>query len=436
MEPTKKVMSFSEFILESFNQVNEEEGGENKGNVNGALSIITGQIIQKKGEASTMQYASKMIERLNAAFEGYQERGSQFIEAFQKGTDILANSVQKIKIMPGAVAPYSYDQKFRYSVANTVMVKGAPLSKGGKVTPGSINTGDAVEMSISDLLSRIATYNAEVFNKSVESVEGKKLKDFKKIANYQNPVANIKNEEYEPEYKYLILDPESLNSDTIQVVPFEDMKDLSDRETSLNINPKGNPAFQIPIVSLKSYQKGSGATLSIAKVGKVLPPTKKSTQVTNKTYDAQDTSYFEENETVISENGRAQMNYILSQFNSISKIIVNGGASSKRTSREGGNEKLAKDRMEAGINLLNELKEKGVVQLKNAVIEKGKAEVQAEGSSDAKFQQVSFVISGMAKGEDIKNDPVVVTSIEKLKGDLLIFGLYLIEFAIEGAENL
>jgi hypothetical protein len=145
----------------------------------------------------------------------------------------------------------------------------------------------------------------------------------------------------------------------------------------------------------------------------VIPPNPSESieEVTDLAYNSSAMDFFEENKVVIGEEGKASLNAILSEFHSISKIVVNGGASSKPTSRAGGNEALAKDRMKAGVAMLNQLKKGGVAQLKGATIAEGKAEVQtgAATESDPKMQQVSFVISGSIRKIENKGEAKEIT---------------------------
>ena len=82
--------------------------------------------------------------------------------------------------------------------------------------------------------------------------------------------------------------------------------------------------------------------------------------------------------------------------------------------------------MNAGITELNALKKSGVAQLANTKIEAGKAEVQPEGEkSDAKKQQVSFIISGMIKSTQVvPKEAVVIKNTELLKADSVSFTQY------------
>jgi predicted Zn-dependent protease len=128
--------------------------------------------------------------------------------------------------------------------------------------------------------------------------------------------------------------------------------------------------------------------------------------------------FFEENAVKISAAGMGAIKAMLSEYNAIDKIVVNGGASSKPTSRAGGNEQLAKDRRAAGMKALEDLK-KSVPQLKNAQIVEGTAKVQSEAEeSDPKMQQVSFMVSGSSKASEIVNsEAVTITTIDKKMGD-------------------
>jgi len=150
----------------------------------------------------------------------------------------------------------------------------------------------------------------------------------------------------------------------------------------------------------------------------VLPPdpTELTVEVTDKPYNSSGVDFFEENDVAIGEDGMAALRSILSEFHSISKVVVNGGASSKPTSRAGGNEKLAKDRMAAGVAALNQMKKDGVTQLDKATISAGTATVQAAApsESDPKNQQVSFIISGTIRkiAETTDKTPVTIQKVD------------------------
>ena len=181
----------------------------------------------------------------------------------------------------------------------------------------------------------------------------------------------------------------------------------------------GELVISCPLYSVAIFQPGAGEPIIEEMIEEVIKPAGTSIEVVDKKHASEGVDFFAENEVKISEAGIKAIKAMLSVYNNVTKITVNGAASSKPTSRAGGNEQLAQDRRKAGFDTLNALK-KTVPQLKNAEILEGSAEVQQgpKEESDPKMQQVSFVVSGTAKkSEVIDNKEVKITKIENIKGD-------------------
>jgi hypothetical protein len=176
--------------------------------------------------------------------------------------------------------------------------------------------------------------------------------------------------------------------------------------------------LKIPLYSVAIFNAGKGEPLDETATTEVIKPAGTSIKITDKLHASTGMDFFEENAVKISAAGMGAIKAMLSEYNTIDKIVVNGGASSKPTSRAGGNEQLAKDRRAAGMKALEDLK-KNVPQLKNAQIVEGTAKVQSEAEeSDPKMQQVSFMVSGSSKASEIVNsEAVTITTIDKKMGD-------------------
>jgi hypothetical protein len=225
--------------------------------------------------------------------------------------------------------------------------------------------------------------------------------------------------------RFFQMDPKSLAGNIIQ---FTDYK------------PKGTApgwGWQFPIYVASKIIPGGGSLVDASIYDEVIQPAGNSVDVTEKEYNSSGTNFFEENGVAVSEEGKKALNAILSKYNSIDKILVNGGASSKPTSRKGGNEQLAKDRQAAGIALLNALKKSGVAQLKAAAVTLGTAKVQdAAQESDPKNQQVSFVISGKIKStEVVENKPITIEQVEKMRADAVKFTEYKFNILVDADPN-
>ena len=226
------------------------------------------------------------------------------------------------------------------------------------------------------------------------------------------------------------MDRDSLDQDVISVIKLR-VDEASSATKPANTHLDGAYKIYIPAYYISQFFPGQGALLGTEYLKVVAPPTNKGTKVEGKVFTSQGTNFFAENKVVISGEGEASIAGIISRFNSISEIVVNGGASNKSTTYSSdsgeGNAALAKDRLLAGIALLNKLKTGGTVQLKGATIKEGEAKVQdiAE-ESDAKNQQVTFVITGMEKGNPGEEKTVMIDKASEKRAD----EAYLIGLAI------
>ena len=220
-----------------------------------------------------------------------------------------------------------------------------------------------------------------------------------------------------------MIDKKSLDGDIIQVIPY------TGSLTSQNVEF----GVEFPIYTAKRIIKGGGELLGTETYEEVIKPAGNDTLVTDKPYNSSGVDFFAENAVVIGEDGVAALKSIISEFNTITTIKVNGGASNKSTtykSKSGeGNQALAKDRQAAGIKALEDLQKAGVEQLKETKIEAGEAKVQdAAEESDPKNQQVSFIVSGMIKNvSGTDNKEIIIKKVKDLRADGLILSKYLFQ---------
>lgn len=402
----KQVLSFSEFINEAYKIINEA-GSSSEGSFDGLKKLLGGGL-GLSGSALTSW--NSLIDRMDGmgVTSAAQEEALGFA---QEITDFLNSKEEGVKIKSkGLTSKNVVNTRYNWLVNGTVRVKGNPSMRSEGDLASGTDDDTSVPYPLADVIRGIFLYNLEILKTQM----GGGAKQAKKDSNYGKKSKNKGS-------KFLTIDVESLNTDIIQVVPYE--FDDDDNE------PSGEYGFRFPIFTIGEILKGQGKELSKDTYTEVIPPIKNENteEVTDLAYNSSGTNFFAENKVEIGEDGKAAINSILSEFNSISKIVVNGGASSKATSRAGGNEQLAKDRMKAGIAALNQLKKDGVEQLKNASIVEGKAEVQsgAASESDPKNQQVSFIISGFIRKIEDKGESkeVIIQRVDKKKADKVRFDL-------------
>ncbi len=350
-------------------------------------------------------------EQMDDAKTAAQDISDYFAEGEDEGVELGTDSA---RIEAGKNVIYDY------LVNGTVRVKGEPtVSDGGSIYRTGNRADDSeTPASLGQVIVNLFLYNLYILQENTGKEKGKGYS----IKNLANAGSKGKND---PVDNFLTIDEKSLAGDIIQVVPY-----TTDHTTKDSPNEYG---FKIPVWTIDKIKKGGGETLGNETYTEVIPPSGNDTVVTDKPYNSSGVDFFAENAVEIGEDGIAALNAIISEFNSIDKIVVNGGASSKPTSRAGGNEKLAQDRMQAGINALNALKKSKVEQLKNAKIEAGEAKVQdaAPSESDPKNQQVSFIISGRIKNvSGTSSEPTIITTVNKIKADQVTFTLQYLRFGV------
>ena len=406
-----RIYSFEEFLNEAYQIISEAEG---EGSIDSLKKLLGGGL--GLGSGNQFELLVKIIDSINslAVSSAYSDEAKGFaqnITNFLNSTAIGVKIKQKGVIITGRGI---VGKKFKWLVNGTVRVKGNPtLLESGALGSGT-DDDTSVPYPLADVIKGLFLYNLGILNGQV----GKDTKVLKQESNFGTKAKNKKDAA-----KYLTINEDSLGTDLIQIIPYA--------EETLSITPRGEYGFVFPIFTIEAIGKGRGNELSKDIYTEVIPPNpSESTEpVTDLAYNSSAMDFFGENEVKIGEDGKAALNAILSEFHSISKIVVNGGASSKPTnykSKSGeGNQALAKDRMNEGITVLTQLKTDGVAQLKNAVIAPGEAVVQsgAANDSDPKMQQVSFVISGSIRKIDDKGEAkeIAIQKVDLKKADEVTF---------------
>jgi len=415
-----RIYSFEEFLNEAYRIISESEG---EGSIDSLKKLLGGGLgFQGDSQGKLV----KIIDSINSlgVSSAYSDEAKNFA---QKITDFLNSKASGVNIkQKGVIWRNANAGRFKWLVNGTVRVKGNPtLLESGALGSGT-DDDTSVPYPLADVIKGLFLYNLGILNGQV----GKDTKVLKQESNFGTKAKN------KAAAKYLTIDEKSLDSDLIQIIPYA--------EETLTLGPAGEYGFVFPIFTIEDIEKGSGRELSKDIYTEVIPPnpSESTEEVTDLPYNSSAMDFFGENEVKIGEEGKAALNAILSEFHSISKIVVNGGASSKSTTyrntnplkvknAEGkevelkGNEALAYDRMNEGITVLNQLKTDGVTQLKNAVIEPGKAVVQsgAANDSDPKMQQVSFVISGSIRRIDSKGEAkeITIKKVDLIRADVATF---------------
>jgi len=418
---------FVQFVYEAV-QLNEAESESYAGKLAGILSGG----MKLKGEDKTKSDAL-VSDYLNKYYASSVEGGKiivdSVIEDLADAFDSLNN--EKISTKQGSVTRILVPTTFKYLTDGVVKAEGHPVSdlksiEGGSAIGPLVN--DVERLPLGLLLAAVNAHNFQAFATLVRQAAKEKNGD--KLINYGDE-ANMKGFEQWTEgasndMRFIQIDDKSLSGDTIQFTKYS------------TIGTAAGYGWQFPIYVASTIIPGGGNNIDSSIYDEVIQPAGNSVEVTEKEYNSSGTNFFEENDVVVSEEGKKALNAILSQYNSIDKILVNGGASSKPTSRKGGNEQLAKDRQAAGMNLLNALKKSGVAQLKSTEISAGTAKVQdaAPSESDPKNQQVSFVISGKIKStEVVENKPVIIEQVEKMKADAVKFAKYTFSILVTAEPN-
>jgi hypothetical protein len=355
------------------------------------------------------------------------------IATLREGIEALSNS-SGLKTVAGSVVSSVVEPGFEYLKSGTVRGKDLPVLDG--TTEGN-NTDGPTDPSLAMFLAVINGHNLlALYNNITSAKRGKAYLNAGSEANL-NQFAKMAADQGYKENTFLEIDTESLSTQMIVLQPY----------TSTYANGKVKkddpikygwqfPLYGIPdIGDQPAIVKGGGDIIDASYYDKVIEPGGNEVKVENKQYSAPpEATFFPENGVEISASGKQALNAILSEFNSISTITVHGGASSKPTSRTGGNEQLAKDRMKAGIVQLTALQKAGVKQLKDTKFLEGTASVQTSNpdiKSDPTKQQVSFTISGMIRQINVTPEPaVVIPTMETLRADKVTFTKYIFQLNV------
>jgi hypothetical protein len=398
---------FVENILEkvSTGQINEEEGFK-------SLVSLANKIVgdlKLKGEGKTMateffsemskylgQLPKNLVDKAISAVEGdVNDAMLEITDMEETASKAVLNTAKtgwKREYVPGT---------YKYSYAGTVLAANAPTFDADGIVRSTLMEEGPINLY--ELLGAINADNLRIFYAFLLNPALGKSK-------YKVAIESLSG-------KYNMID--DLNVNTIDVNAIEAKSILGDMDEKA-----GEMVFVCPLYTLGIFQPGEGEPILEEMVEEVIKPAGTSIEIVNKKHSSEGEDFFAENEVKISEAGMKALKAMISQYNNITKITVNGAASSKPTSRAGGNEQLAKDRRKAGIDALKQL-QKTAPQLKdinfnNLEEVEGTAEVQQgpKEESDPKMQQVSFVVSGTAKkSEVIDNKEVRITKIENIKGD-------------------
>jgi len=419
----KQVLSFAEFVFEAYNTMNEEEK-VTVGSLNSLKKAIGGS--WRFGTQQQQSFAMT-IDRLNM-LNPSQKYADQALELADSITNLVSQKEEGAEIMQAGITLQRSPRTYKWLVNGTCRATNIPSGEDKETDTLSTTTdGDEVQtIPLATLLKRLFLYNLK---EAEDDIPGGK--NYKGAGRDSKIASNFGKKAKDKEGSgFLTIDPKSFAGDVLQIVTFEG-KDVE------GLTPKGDYGFMFPVWTIETDEDKPLISEGPNEISKdiydvVLPPdpSSKIVEVKDKPYNSQGIDFFAENDVKIGDDGMAALRSILSEFNTISTIVVNGGASSKPTSRAGGNEKLAKDRMAAGFAALTQMKKDGVAQLAKATITEGKATVQAASpsESDPKNQQVSFVISGTIKemAETPNTDPVVIKKVDtKMAQQVILVRQYL-----------
>jgi hypothetical protein len=404
-------------VFEAYNTINEEDK-VTVGSFDPLKKTLGGGLSFNKTENERFKLTIDRLNMLNPS----KTVAEEVLERAEGITERINQSSEGVKISSaGITQAATVKNKYGWLVNGTCRVQNdisSDVSDPGADTPGynGTDTTTVAVAPIAAVLKKLFAHNLDTANKLLSRPK----KELKSDSNFGTKGKG----KGKAGYVFYTIDEDSLKGDVIQIIEFKD---------DVPGTPTGEYGFGFPVYTIAEDPEGGLAietgTNEISKdiYDVVLPPDPTATVVTveNKPYKSSGVDFFEENEVKIGEDGMAALRAILSEFNTISKIVVNGGASSKPTSRPGGNEKLAKDRRAAGIAALNQMKKDEVTQLAKATITEGEAKVQAAApsESDPKNQQVSFIISGTIKKmvESPDPTPVVIKKVDSKMAMVVTF---------------
>ena len=375
-------------------------------------------------------------EPLMGSVDGKTEIAS-IIEYLKEAIEMLNNS-SGLSTVPGSVVSSVVEPAYGYLQSGMVRGKDLP-GLDNSSTPYSID--GSTDPSLAMFLAAINGHNLIALSNNITDAKKRKgivnagseanLDQYNKMIQDKNNGAST----------FLEIDANSLNDQLILVKPY-----MSTYSKGAAKNDPVKYGWQFPLYGIpdidgeSAITKGGGDLIDASYYDQVIEPGGNEVSVEDKQYSAPpEATFFPADGVIISDSGKQALNLILSEFNSISTIVVHGGASSKPTARAGGNEQLAKDRQAAGITQLEALKKAGVKQLTNAVISKGTASVQTSDpkiASDPTKQQVSFTISGMIRQINVTpTKAVVIPKMETLMADSVTFTKYIFQLNVSAEPN-
>jgi len=420
------------FIFESFQEYVEnvlekvEAGTMNEAEAVANLTAASSQIVGDLGlKGQGKGRAEGFFDDLSKYTGDLPAMAKRINEDIKKTFDRLTQKNKGVEISKNAVisgfSRTSVAGRYKYLFSNGVVAEGNPKVNNGDLD-GSLRNNRENEINLFYLLASVNAYNIHTFSRNVSNAANSNsfLITDRAARQYGGET---------PKLSYLWL--EDADSRALR---------FSEKEAERQGKPEvGTISFSVPLYSVKQFAPKAGNNVDETSVTTVIKPGGTSVEVVDKPHNSSGTDFFAENDVVVSGEGLLALKALISQYNEIKTIKVNGSASSKPTSRAGGNEQLAKDRRSAGIKALEELKTAGAEQLKSAKIVEGTATVQDgdPSESDASFQQVSFTISGMAKSSQINDtEPETITKIENIKADAVSFWQYTMSVGVEGGvEN-
>lgn len=420
------------FIFESFQEYVEnvlekvEAGTMNESEAVANLTAASSQIVGDLGlRGQSEDRVENFFDELSKYTGDLPPMANRINEDIKETFDRLTQKDKGVEISKNpAISSFrrtSVRGRYRYVFSNGVVAEGNPRVS-NKDLDGTQRINRENPIPLFHLLASVNAYNIQAFSRNVRDAANSNsfLITDRAARQYGGET---------PKLSYLWL--EDADSRALR---------FSEREAERQERPEvGTISFIVPLYSVKSFAPKAGNNIDETAVTTVIQPGGTSVEVVDKPHNSSGTDFFAENDVVISEDGLLALKALISQYNEIKTIKVNGSASSKPTSRAGGNEQLAKDRRSAGIEALEKLKADGAEQLKSANIEEGTATVQDgnPSESDASFQQVSFTISGMAKASQINDtEPETITKIENIKADAVSFWQYTMSVGVEGGvEN-
>jgi hypothetical protein len=463
--------SFVDFLNESIEGNYDDYLLEDEGDPGDELdSGETGKLSEFSNSLKGMEKINpKFVEKLSASFKtlvtdagakaltDYAQEIASFAASTKSGIKVARNSVQGGGSKGSGV--------YKWLINGTCKVSGQPvINDEGVVTQTTTTVDDKGKnfYSLSDVLSGMLQRNLKALSDVLATRDEKIIQ---KAANGGRKGQNGLIEQK----KLLTIDPASIKTRILEIIPFEEefhAKPKKDTRNGEKIGPEDgylisfDPrnakdtvkwgrfeyAFLIPIWTLiPSSIKASSNKVDEKTYTTVLPPSQGTEiKIVDKPFDSSKEQFFSAGSTTLLQSGVYDMKAMLSQFNSIEKIKVVGGASQAPTKYVSSNEEtkkeitqentkaakvligngyLAYDRMLAGVSAFEKMKEDGIEQLKNCTIEKSTAEeilknVQTvDAESDPKMQQITFFVSGMVKGIDqiIDNNPTIIKKTVDIK---------------------